>query len=68
MKINRKGVLYSSLSLGFLMLVFASLFWTQIWQLYHTIQLFDEDVIVANFSDMKSIAPTILSPLSAQAK
>lgn len=59
MKINRKGVLYSSLSLGFLMLVFASLFWTQIWQLYHTIQLFDEDVIVANFSDMKSIAPTI---------
>ena len=36
-----------------------SLYWTQVRQLYHTVRLFDEDVIVANFSDMKSIIPTV---------
>lgn len=59
MKITRKGVLYSILSVLVLMLVFTGLYWTQIRQLYYTVRLFDEDVIVANFSDMKSMIPTL---------
>lgn len=59
MKITRKGVLYSTLSLLALMLVLTGLYWPQLRQLYNTIRLFDEDVIVANFSDMKSIIPTV---------
>ena len=35
------------------------LFWTQTRQLYFTIRMFDEDVIVANFSEMKSMFPTV---------
>lgn len=39
--------------------VFAGIFRTEIAQLYHTIHLFDEDVIVHNFSNMERIAPTV---------
>lgn len=33
-------------------------FKTELTQLYHTVRLFDEDVIVSNFSNMKQMAPT----------
>jgi CubicO group peptidase (beta-lactamase class C family) len=66
MRINRKAVLYSFLSVVLLTLVFASLFRVQIRQFYHTVRLFDEDVIVANFSNMGSIAPTITIKRSGQ--
>jgi len=59
MKITAKGFLYSTLSLLVLMLVLTGLYWIQLRQLYHTIRLFDEDVIVANFSDMQSMIPTV---------
>jgi len=59
MKITRKGISYFFLSVLVLILVFTSLYWTQIRQLYYTVRLFDEDVIVANFSDMKSMIPTV---------
>jgi CubicO group peptidase (beta-lactamase class C family) len=59
MKITRKGFLYSILSVLVLILMLTGLYWTQVRQLYHTVRLFDEDVIVANFSDMKSIIPTV---------
>lgn len=39
--------------------LFAGIFSTEIRQLYHTIHLFDEDVIVHNFSNMQDIAPTL---------
>lgn len=66
MRINRKAVLYSFLSVVLLTLVFAGLFRVQIRQFYHTVRLFDEDVIVANFSNMGSIAPTITIKRSGQ--
>ena len=59
MKITRKGVLYSTLSILALILVLTGLYWTQVRQLYFTVRLFDEDVIVANFSDMQSMIPTV---------
>ena len=59
MRIKRKAVTYSIFSVVFLTLVFAAVFRVQIRQFYHTVRLFDEDVIVANFSNMNSIAPTI---------
>ena len=59
MRIKRKAVTYSIVSVVFLTLVFAAVFRVQIRQFYHTVRLFDEDVIVANFSNMDSIAPTI---------
>jgi len=37
----------------------AAIFSTQIRQLYHTIHLFDSDVIVHNFSHMQDVAPTV---------
>ncbi|WP_299020108.1 serine hydrolase [uncultured Photobacterium sp.] len=48
----------------FLLLFFAlvtgcgAYFKTELTQLYHTVRLFDEDVIVSNFSNMQKIAPT----------
>jgi CubicO group peptidase (beta-lactamase class C family) len=66
MRINRKAGLYSFLSVVLLTLVFAGLFRVQIRQFYHTVRLFDEDVIVANFSNMGSIAPTITIKRSGQ--
>lgn len=59
MKITRKVFLYSVLFLLAVCLVLAGLFRTEIRQLYHTVRLFDEDVIVHNFSNMQSIAPTV---------
>ncbi len=59
MKITGKGFLYFTYSVLVLMLVLTMLYWTQVRQLYYTIRLFDEDVIVANFSDMKSMVPTV---------
>ena len=58
MKITRKGFLYLALS-ATLLLLLTALYWTQLRQLYHIIRLFDEDLIVANFSDMKAIIPTV---------
>jgi len=59
MKITRKGILYTFLSVLALILVLTTVYWTQVRQLYYTIRLFDEDVIVANFSDMESMIPTV---------
>ena len=36
----------------------AGIYRNELQQLYHTIRLFDEDVIVSNFSHMKQLAPT----------
>jgi len=66
MRIKRKAVTYSIFSVVLLTLVFAGLFRVQIRQFYHTVRLFDEDVIVANFSNMGSIAPTITIKRSGQ--
>jgi CubicO group peptidase (beta-lactamase class C family) len=66
MRINRKVVAYSIFSVVLLTLVFAALFRTQVRQFYHTVRLFDEDVIVNNFSNMDSIAPTITIERSGQ--
>lgn len=59
MKINRKAVLPATGAAVLVIAVFLGLYWTEIRQFYHTVRLFDEDVIVANFSRMSSIAPTI---------
>jgi len=59
MTITRKGVFYTLVSALVLILIVIGLFWTQARQLYYTIRMFDEDVIVANFSDMKSMFPTV---------
>ena len=45
-----------------LIALFAGVFSTEIRQLYHTIHLFDADVIVHNFSHMKDIAPIKVVP------
>jgi CubicO group peptidase (beta-lactamase class C family) len=66
MRINRKVVAYSIFSVVLLTLVFAALFRTQVRQFYHTVRLFDEDVIVNNLSNMDSIAPTITIERSGQ--
>ena len=68
MKINRRAVVYTAYTAVFLTLVLAGLFRTQIRQFYHTVRLFDEDVIVANFSNMGSIAPTITIERSGRVK
>jgi CubicO group peptidase (beta-lactamase class C family) len=59
MKITRKGSLSSVASVVALSVVLTGVFWTEIRQLYSTITLFDEDVIVANFSTMQSRFPTV---------
>lgn len=51
-----------SATLLLLIALFAGVFSTEIRQLYHTIHLFDADVIVHNFSHMKDIAPTKVVP------
>jgi CubicO group peptidase (beta-lactamase class C family) len=57
--ITRKLLGYSALFLLVATLLISSLYWAQLRQLYHTIHLFDEDVIVENFSHMNAIIPTI---------
>lgn len=42
-----------------ILLICAALFRTELTQLYHTIRLFHADVIVHNFSNMKTMAPTL---------
>mgnify|MGYP000210711543 FL=1 len=63
---TRKLLGYSALTLLVATLLVSSLFWTQLRQLYHTIQLFDEDVIVENFSHMDVIIPNITIKRSGQ--
>jgi len=60
MKITSKGLFYFAILAFVVTGVFTSLYWTQLRQLYHTVRLFEEDVIVANFSDMSSIIPTVI--------
>ncbi len=55
----RKLLGYSAVTLLLLSLLITTLFWTQLRQLYHTIHLFDEDVIVENFSNMSDVIPSI---------
>ncbi len=55
----RKLLGYSAVTLLVLSLIVSTLFWTQLRQLYHTIHLFDEDVIVENFSNMSDVIPSI---------
>ena len=62
MTITRKGVFYSVVSTLVLILIVMGLFWTQARQLYYTIRMFDEDVIVTNFSEMKTMFPTVTIP------
>ncbi|MDN3638789.1 serine hydrolase [Simiduia curdlanivorans] len=45
-----------------LVALLAGLFSTEIRQLYHTVHLFDADVIVHNFSHMRDIAPSKVIP------
>jgi len=52
-----KTIKYSVLLL-ILMLTSAGIYRAELVQLYHTVRLFKPDVIVANFSNMQSIAPT----------
>lgn len=53
-----KSTLSKSLaSLALIIVVTAGLFSTEIRQLYNTVTLFDEDVIVHNFSNMAEVAP-----------
>jgi len=52
-----KTIKYSVLLL-ILMLTNAGIYRAELVQLYHTVRLFKPDVIVANFSNMQSIAPT----------
>ncbi len=54
----RKSLSYGSLALLLIALLLSTVFWTQLRQLYHTIHLFDKDVIVENFSHMKDIIPS----------
>ncbi len=63
---TRKLLGYSALTLLVVILLLSSLFWTQLRQLYHTIHLFDEDVIVENFSHMDAIIPNITIKRSGQ--
>mgnify|MGYP000375850288 CR=1 FL=1 len=63
---TRKLLGYSALALLVATLLISSLFWTQLRQLYHTIYLFDEDVIVENFSHMDAIIPNITIRRSGQ--
>lgn len=56
-------------SLGVLTLIIAvtaTIYQTEIRQLYNTVRLFDADVIVNNFSHMKDIAPTKTIPASGK--
>lgn len=55
---TRKRILYSFAAIVALAVVLGGVFRTEIKQLYATIHLFDEDVIVANFSTMASNSPT----------
>lgn len=54
---TQKRVSYLSLIL-ILILSGAGFYRTELMQLYHTIRLFDPDVIVHNFSNMQQLAPT----------
>jgi len=49
-----------SVLLLILLLTSAGLYRTELMQLYHTVRLFKADVIVENFSNMQSIAPTTI--------
>lgn len=51
----KKGLIVLALAMTLL----AGMFSTEIRQLYHTVRLFDADVIVHNFSHMADVAPTI---------
>lgn len=53
-----KVLKWASLSLVGIILVGAIGFYTELRQLYHTVRLFDADVIVHNFSHLPDIAPT----------
>jgi len=55
---TRKRILYSFTAIVALSVVLGGVFRTEIKQLYAAIHLFDEDVIVANFSTMASSFPT----------
>ena len=55
---KRKRILYSFSAIVALVVVLGGVFRTEIKQLYATIHLFDENVIVANFSTMASSFPT----------
>ncbi len=58
MKITRKGILYSFAAVVALGVALGGFYRTELKQLYATIHLFDEDVIVANFSTMKASFPS----------
>ena len=59
MKLTLKRILYSVASIVALAVALISLYWTEARQLYSTVTLFDEDVIVNNFSTMQSSFPTV---------
>jgi len=46
--------------------ILAAVYATEIRQLYHTVRLFDADVIVDNFSHMSDLAPTSRIPASGE--
>jgi len=68
MKITPRGILYSVASVVALTVALIGLYWTEARQLYSTVTLFDEDVIVANFSTMPSSFPTVTIKRSGKVK
>lgn len=68
MKITRKGILSFFVSIVAMGVVLAGLYRAELRQLYTTIHLFDEDVIVANFSSMQSSFPTVTIKRSGKVK
>ena len=59
-----KPLIKSSAVVLAILAIFAGIYQTEIRQLYNTVRLFDADVIVHNFSNMKDIAPTKTIPAS----
>jgi len=66
MKITRKGILYSFAAIVALLVALGGVYRAELRQLYVTIHLFDEDVIVANFSTMKANFPTAIIKRSGE--
>ena len=59
-----KRLIQSTAVVLVILAIFAGIYQTEIRQLYNTVRLFDADVIVHNFSNMKDIAPTKTIPAS----
>ncbi|WP_396588827.1 serine hydrolase domain-containing protein [Bermanella sp. R86510] len=57
-----KALKFTLMAIIGITIIISALFYTELRQLYHTVRLFDEDVIVKNFSRLPEIAPTVTIP------